>query len=76
MTDKFEYNVLTGDWYNIYFSDCAFCDLRKENFSTRFLCSDLDDEVPVFCVASKVVLHFLEHVLTIFKKDEIKKSNK
>lgn len=47
-TDEFnEYNVLTGDWYNIFFSDCAFCDLRKENFSTRFLCSGLEDEVPV-----------------------------
>lgn len=44
---KYEYNILTGDWYNIYFSDCAFCDLHKENFSVRFLCSGLEDEVPV-----------------------------
>lgn len=46
-TDEYEYNILTGDWYNVYWSDCAYCDLRKDNFSAKFLCSGLDDEVPV-----------------------------
>ena len=50
MTDTEEYNkynVLTGDWYNVYSSDCAYCDLRKENFSAMFLCLGLEDEVPL-----------------------------
>lgn len=47
MTDTNRYNVLTGDWYNIYLSDCAYCDLRKAEFSSRFLCSGLNNEAPL-----------------------------